>query len=82
MVLSYSHLNKKRETPDGLGAEALAVRDEATATREKTKRIGHGSVIADYVFEWEVVRTRLLGEPPARDFVGRRARWAIKPSLK
>jgi len=34
-----------------LGAEARPVGDEATATREKTRSIGHGSVIDDYVFD-------------------------------
>ena len=33
-------------------AEARLNGDEARATREKIRSIGHGSVIDDYIFEW------------------------------
>ena len=36
----------------GFEPEARLNGDEARATREKIRSIGHGSVIDDYIFEW------------------------------
>ena len=43
-----------RPTEEGVGLEpeARLNGDEARATREKIRSIGHGSVIDDYIFEW------------------------------
>ena len=73
-IIARCGLNLTQQFNDEvLGAGARPGDDEATATREKTRSIGHGCVIDDYVFDRGSAWGRL--RPPPEADIGSKKEW-------